>query len=407
MRLYQYILTGAVLTAGALGLKSCFKTQAETVDTEALLTYCSDKVDRAINSLSKEQGVIDYTKMPRNIALDSMVWSTRDVCPEEWCDGFWPGVLWYTYEYSGKKEHQRQAELFTDQLQSIIEHPVYDHDLGFLFFPSYGNGYRLTHNPEYRKVLLNAADSLATLYNPNVGTLLAWPRNIEMFGGHNTIMDTMMNLELLFWASKNGGSQSLYDMAVKHAETTMRHHFRNDYSCYHVAVYNPESGEFIRGCNHQGYADDSSWARGQAWAIYGFTVVYRETQDARFLDFVQKVADNYLSRLPEDLIPYWDFDAPDIPKAPRDASAACVVASALLELSEYVEKPKAEQYRGLASNMLANLSNDHYKSGAKNDAFLMHSTGNMPAGSEIDASIIYADYYYIEALLRLKKATNP
>ncbi len=283
----------------------------------------------------------------------------------------------------------------------ILEQPVFDHDLGFLIFCSYGKGYAATGNPEYKKVILAAADSLATLFNPNVGTILAWPRHIKDFGGHNTIMDTMMNLEMLFWAAKNGGDSTLYDMAVRHAETTMNNHFRPDGTCYHVAVYNQKSGNFIRGCTHQGYSDSSVWARGQAWAVYGYTVVYRETKDKRFLKFAEKVTDAYLSRLPEDYVPYWDFDDPKIPNVSRDASAACVVASALIELSGYVGGEKGDRYLAAAKKMLASLSSGSYRTGDSNPSFLLHSTGHRPAGTEIDASIIYADYYYIEALLRL------
>lgn len=247
------------------------------------------------------------------------------------------------------------------------------------------------------------ADTLATLYRPRVGTILSWPRNVGMFGGHNTIMDNMINLEMLMWASKNGGSPALADIAISHADKTMKYQFREDYTSYHVAVYDTLTGEFIKGVTHQGYADNSMWARGQAWAIYGFTVMYRETKESRYLDFVQKVADVYLQRLPEDYVPYWDFDAPDIPDAPRDASAAAVVASALLELSTYVSADKGVEYRKVAVKMLESLSSDKYQSRTHKPSFLLHSTGHWPAGSEIDASIIYADYYYIEALLRLKK----
>ena len=270
-------------------------------------------------------------------------------------------------------------------------------------FCSYGNAYRLTGCPKFRDIILASADTLATLFNPKVGTILSWPRNVEMLGGHNTIMDNMINLEMLFWASKNGGDKRLYDIALKHAETTMEYHFRPDGTCYHVAVYDPESGKFIKGMTHQGYSDSSTWARGQAWAVYGYTMVFRETQDRRFLDLACKVTDAYLKRLPEDYVPYWDFDDPAIPDAPRDASAAGVVASALLELQAYVTPEKRDEYHDAAVKMLASLSSDEYRSGDKRHSFLDHSTGHKPAGSEIDAAIVYADYYYIEALLRLKK----
>jgi unsaturated chondroitin disaccharide hydrolase len=191
---------------------------------------------------------------------------------------------------------------------------------------------------------------------------------------------------------------------VKHAQTTMLNHFRSDYTSYHVVVYDTATGKKIKGITHQGYSDSSMWARGQSWAIYGYTMVYRETKDTQFLDFAQKVTDVYLKNLPDDLIPYWDFNAPGIPNAPRDASAAAVTASALLELSTFVtDKTKADEYRRKAAQMLTNLSTDKYQSRNINSAFLLHSTGHKPNGGEVDASIIYADYYYIEALLRLQK----
>jgi unsaturated chondroitin disaccharide hydrolase len=214
----------------------------------------------------------------------------------------------------------------------------------------------------------------------------------------------MINLELLFWAAKNGSNKALYDIAVKHAETTMQNHFRPDFTSYHVVVYDTATGKKIKGITHQGYSDSSMWARGQSWAIYGFTMVYRETKDQRFLDFAQKVTDVYLKDLPADGIPYWDFNDPEIPNAPKDASAAAVTASALLELSTFVaDSVKATAYRQKGEQMLQSLSTEKYQSRNSNNAFLLHSTGHKPNGGEIDASIIYADYYYIEALLRLKK----
>jgi unsaturated chondroitin disaccharide hydrolase len=216
-------------------------------------------------------------------------------------------------------------------------------------------------------------------------------------------MDNMMNLELLFWAATKGGNRNWYDLAVKHAETTMQNHFRPDYSSYHVLLYDTATGQKIKGITHQGYSDSSMWARGQSWAIYGYTMACRETKDPKFLNLVQKAADVYLKNLPDDLIPYWDFNDPAIPDAPKDASAAAITASALLELSTFVQDTiKRNEYRTKAENMLISLSSN-YQSRNANNAFLLHSTGNKPSGGEIDASIIYADYYYIEALLRLKK----
>ncbi|MEO6000448.1 MAG: glycoside hydrolase family 88 protein [Chitinophagaceae bacterium] len=345
----------------------------------------------------------NYKKMPRTINLGDSTWQYVSI--EDWTSGFWPGVLWYVYEYTKDSIWKNRADSFTQSLQPLAFRPASDHDLGFQVNCSYGNGYRLTKDPSYKKILLAAADTLATLFNPRVGTLLSWPAKVkEEDWQHNTIIDNMMNLELLFWASKNGDSKKLYDIAVKHAETTMHNHFRPDFSSCHVVVYDTVSGKMIKRVTHQGYRDNSMWARGQAWAIYGFTMCYRETKKPEFLDFAQQVAYVYLNRLPDDLVPFWDFSAPGIPDAPKDASAAAITASALLELSTFVaDKNKAADYRSKAEQMLTILSSDVYQSKQANKAFLLHSTGNEPNGTEIDASIIYADYYYIEALLRAKK----
>ena len=369
------------------------------------LSYCSSQVDRALEALRP----YDFTMMPRNILQGEATWNLRKAKPEEWCSGFWPGILWMTFAYNKSEAVHKAATGYTDALIPVVEAPVYDHDLGFITINSFLKGYEVTKNERYREIALRAADSLATLFNDKVGTILSWPRHVKDYGGHNTIMDNMMNLELLFWAGHDS-------IAVRHAETTMKHHFRKDGSCYHVAVYDTMDGHFIKGVTHQGYADNSMWSRGQSWAIYGYTMVYRYTRDQRFLDFAQKVTDIYLKRLKEtsdDWIPYWDMDDPRIMEngkltmdneaTPKDASAACVVASALLELCQYVGSEKATTYREAAINMLRDLSTDRYQSRDKNVSFLLHSTGHHPAGSEIDASIIYADYYYLEALGRLLK----
>lgn len=395
------ILLISLLFASCASTSSTAREEVAEFDLDEAIEYCDAQVHRSLRNLCSDS--TDYSMIPRNIQGNDTTWACRKATPDEWCSGFWPGVLWYDYELTGDTLVRDEALRYTRELGYLSERPIFDHDLGFLMICSYGNGYRLTADSGYKKVLLASADSLATLFNPNVGTILSWPRNVEMFGGHNTIMDNMINLEMLFWASKNGGDKSLYDIAVKHAETTMNHHFRPDGTCYHVAVYDPADGHFIKGVTHQGYSDSSTWARGQAWAVYGYTMVYRETHDKRFLDFACKVTDAYLSRLPEDMVPYWDFDDPAIPKAPRDASAAGVVASALLELQGYVDGEKKAEYRDAAVEMLASLNSPAYRSGKKRCSFLDHSTGHHPAGSEIDASIIYADYYYIEALTRLKK----
>ncbi|KDN56231.1 glycoside hydrolase family 88 protein [Flavobacterium seoulense] len=387
----------------SLMLLSCGRTVSgskleKAFDVDAQLTY---SVNQSANALKLIPN--DGSSIPRNIPADSKQW--RFVDYKDWTSGFWPGELWYLYEFSRDQKWEAEADKFTNYLEPLAVTPALDHDLGFQVFNSYGNGYRLTKNPKYKEIILKTADTLATLFNPKVGTILSWPREVPNmeWPQHNTIMDNMINLELLFWASKNGGDKKLYDMAVSHATVTMQNHFRPDYTSYHAVVYDKETGKKIKGVTHQGYSDSSMWARGQSWAIYGYTMVYRETKDPKFLDFAHKVTRVYLDRLPKDLIPYWDFNDPVIPNTLRDASAAAVVASALLELSTYTkDKGLAKEYLDKAEGMLKELS-DNYQSKNKNTALLLHSTGHKPAGSEIDHSIIYADYYYVEALLRYKK----
>lgn len=362
------------------------------------IDYCVEQTHRTLASLPEGR----YDLSPRNIAPGESEWKLCPVSKELWTEGFWPGVLWYAYEASGDKALLEAAENYTEPLEFLSETPAYDHDLGFIMFCSFGNGYRLSGNDNYKKIIINTAERISGLYNPKVGTILSWPREVPTFGGHNTIMDNMINLETLFWAAENGGDRKYYNIAVSHADTTMKYHFRPDGTSYHVAVYDAENGGFIRGCTHQGYSDSSMWARGQAWAIYGYTMCYRFTKDRRYLDFAQKVSDIYLARLPEDMVPYWDFNDPKIPNVSKDASAAAVVASALIELSTYLDGEASARYLNQAKEMLESLDKN-YRGGDACPAFLLHSTGHRPAGSEIDYAIIYADYYYLEALLRLKK----
>ena len=395
-------------------LAGCQTQTAESVDADKELDYCTAQVTKALEAIHETDGDYDFTMMPRNILEGETVWSRRKASEQEWCSGFWPGVLWMTYAAQNERNERngisadslrKVAEGYTEALAFLEKQSAYDHDLGFIVINSFLKGYEQTQNESYKRIALACADTLATLFNNRVGTILSWPRHVKDYGGHNTIMDNMMNLELLYWASENGGSQQLRDIATTHAETTMKHHFRDDGGCYHVAIYDTLDGHFIKGVTHQGYADSSLWARGQSWAIYGYTMVYRYTKEQRFLEHAQKVTDLYLKRLQEtsdDWVPLWDMDDPRGKEAPKDASAACVVASALLELQQYVDEEKGKYYREMAKNMLRDLSSDKYQSRDKNVAFLMHSTGHHPAGSEIDASIIYADYYYVEALLRVR-----
>ena len=391
------LMSCVLVCAGVLLLLSGLR-ETDVVGTKKQLSYCDTQIKKTLDAI-EGSGL-----MPRCIDTDATDWYKIDIY--DWTSGFWPGILWYDYENTQNEEIRKAAIHYTESLVPLLdpEHPG-DHDLGFQFYCSFGNAYRLTKDDKYKQVLLKGADKLAGFYDPRVGTILSWPGMVtEMNWPHNTIMDNMMNLELLFWAAKNGGNREYYGMAVSHAKVTKENQFRPDGSCYHVAVYDTIDGRFLKGVTNQGYSDSSLWARGQAWAIYGYTLVYRETGDKEYLRFAEKITDIYLKRLPEDYVPYWDFDDPAIPDAPRDASAAAIVASGLLELVQLEDNTdKAEEDRDAAVNILLSLSSDAYQSGIKKPSFLLHCTGNLPGGYEIDASINYADYYYIEALTRYKK----
>jgi len=368
------------------------------INTQNLLNTCVEKTVNTMNTLEFPD------KYPRYIDGGEKIWKTVGV--RDWTSGFWPGTLWYAYEYSGNEDIKKQAERFTNPLKIIAQTSAENHDIGFIMYSSFGNGYRLTGNEEYKNILLRAADTLATLYNPKVGTLLSWPKKLKEYG-HNTIIDNMMNLELLYWAAKNGGDKHLHEIAETHAEVTMKNLIRSDNSIFHVGCFDAESGKFVKGITNQGYADNSMWARGQSWGIYGFAISYRETGREDFKEASVKLADHFLNRLPKDGIPYWDFDDPKIPNAPKDASAAAVAACGMLELSNLLtDNNLKSKYKNAAIRLIKNLSSNNYLSKNRNQAILLHSTGNYPKHSEIDASINYADYYYIEALLRLRKSIN-
>lgn len=396
-------------TLSIVAMALCLSTTstAASFEIQGAIDYCAQKVKSTLDEMRRSDGTLDYYRVPWHILKGEKQWDLQDINRENWTCGFWAGELWYDYAATGDERIRQEAERFTAALDTLTRQPIFDHDLGFLIHCSNGPALKMTGKECYKQTIIRAAEALASLYNPKAGTMLSWPRNVKMFGGHNTIMDNMINLETLFNAARLSGNQRYYDIAVSHATTTMRHHFRPDYTSYHVAVYDTLTGNFIHGVTHQGYADNTMWARGQSWAIYGYTMVYRETKDPVFLDFAQKVTDVYLKRLPKDLIPYWDFDDPKIPHSYRDVSSACVVASALIELSQYVNADKGERYLDMARRMLKSLGSKKYQSRQHNSALLLHSVGNMPAGTEIDASICYADYYYMEALVRFKKTLPP
>lgn len=321
--------------------------------------------------------------------------------PEWWTSGFFPGELWYLYDYSGNSEFKDMAIRYSNMLESQ-KYVTDNHDIGFMLYCSFGNGLRLTNEIRYKEILIIAAQSLMERYNPTIGLIRSWDFNKDIWQ-YPVIIDNMMNLELLFWAAKETNNSQMYQAAVSHADKTMQHHFRPDYSCWHVVSYDTVSGLPHIKQTHQGLNDSSSWARGQAWALYGYSMVYRETREKRFLDMANQVAKYIMTHpsIPADKVPLWDFNAPS--DAPRDASSAALIASSLIELAEFVPE-KRSNYLKFAEQQLLSLSSKKYfaEPGTNANFILKHSVGNYPAGYEIDAPLSYADYYYVEALIRYR-----
>ncbi|WP_419539900.1 glycoside hydrolase family 88 protein [Natronogracilivirga saccharolytica] len=321
----------------------------------------------------------------------------------DWTSGFLPGMLWMMYEYHGdeywmEKAVERTAPIEREKLNDGT------HDMGFKVFNSFGQGYRHTNDEEYYDIIIEASNTLITRYNETVGAIRSWDFNRDRWD-FPVIIDNMMNLEMLFWASEVTGDKKYFDIAKQHAWTTYEEHFRDDYGSYHVVDFDTTTGESRKKITHQGTADESAWARGQAWGLYGFVMTYRYTETPEFLELAEEIADYmlYHPNMPEDLVPFWDYDAPGIPDAARDASAAAIMASALYELSEKVPE-KQEYYRETADQVLDNLySNYRSQPIGSNHGFLLDSsTGHHPHGYEIDTPLIYADYYLLEAALRKK-----
>jgi unsaturated chondroitin disaccharide hydrolase len=340
-------------------------------------------------------------KFPRNYSPVNSRFETSG--SDWWCSGFYPGTLLYLYEETGDTALYAEALRIMKVLEKE-KHNKGTHDLGFMMFCSFGHANRIAPRPEYNEILLTSARSLSSRFDPKVASIRSWNSGPSEY---LVIIDNMMNLELLFWASRHSGDTSFRNIALTHANTTIQNHYRSDYSSWHVINYDQQSGKVRQKRTAQGYSDESAWARGQSWGLYGFVAMYRETKDKKYLEQARKIAAFLLNHpnLPADKVPYWDFNAPDIPNALRDASAAAIMASALLELCTYVDKKEGENYFNTASTILKTLSGPAYRAAAgTNGGFLLkHSVGHLPQRSEVDVALTYADYYFIEALARYKK----
>jgi len=348
---------------------------------------------RAVGDLAKI--AFDSVQIPRTIEADGKLKGTPS---KSWTSGFYPGLLWQLYGYS-KDEKLKELAM---QWSAVVEKEKMDggtHDLGFKIYCPFGNAFKITNDEAYKAIFITAAKTLSTRFNPKVGAIRSWDHH-EHLWKYPVIIDNMMNLEMLFEVTKLTGDSSFYHIANQHASTTLKNHFRADHSSYHVVDFNTETGEVVKKNTHQGLNHESAWSRGQAWGLYGFTVAYRYTGEKKYLEQAQKIAEFIFSHpnLPPALIPYWDYDAPNIPKEPRDVSAATIAASGLYELSTY-DASNAKKYQDWANQILTSLESEKYQCNIP-PFFLKHSVGSVPGEFEVDAPIIYADYYYVEALLR-------
>lgn len=356
--------------------------------------------------LAAEQYKLLYSKtpkdrMPKTYHSHKNEWETSST--SWWTSGFFPGTLFYLYELTGDQE---LLEMGMEKL-GILEKEQHNrgtHDLGFMLYCSFGHADRLKPNDKFKQIMLTGSESLSSRFNENAGVIRSWDHGKWKFP---VIIDNMMNLEFLFWASEYSGNSKYKDLSVVHADNTIENHFREDFSSYHVIDYDPITGEVVGRQTAQGLHDDSAWARGQSWALYGFTVIYRLTGDDKYLKQANAIADFIFNHpnLPEDLVPYWDFDITEEEQKHRDVSAAAINASALLELAKFVDKEKSDDYVKKAEQILKHLVSDKYRAkGDEEGGFLLkYSVGHFKANSEVDVPLTYADYYFVEALMRYRE----
>ena len=358
--------------------------------------FAAAQVDRQIAVVEDSTGVV---LNPLSVREDGTI---RYCKYTDWRSGFFPGTVWYLYELTGDEKYLPLARKYTEAI-SDVQYVTDNHDVGFMTMSGFGNGLRIAGIEEYKSVIIQAARSLMTRFRPAAGVFQSWEANPKRDWICPVIIDNMMNLELLFKAFELTGDSTFVSAAVSHADRTLKEHFRPDGSCYHVLDYDPDSGEVRMRVTAQGYADESIWSRGQAWAVYGYAAMYRHTGDRKYLEQSLKTFDMLRNHpnLPEDCIFWWDMCAPDIPDAPRDASSAAIVASALYDICTMdVENPS--QYKDFADRIMTSLASPAYRAalGENGNFILMHSSGNVPAGREVDVPLNYADYYFLEALVR-------
>lgn len=342
---------------------------------------------------------LDSLAFPRSYSPKNKL--INKVPSKDWTSGFFAGNFWQLYKLTGDEAFKKRAKEWT----AFVEKEKYNagtHDMGFKVFCSFGNALSVEDNLDYRNIIVQSAKTLSTRYNKDIGSIRSWDFNKDRWQ-FPVIIDNMMNLELLFETTKITGDSTYHKIAVNHANTTLKNHFRPDGSTWHVLDYDTISRQVRARVTHQGIADNSSWARGQGWAINGFTMSYRYTMDKKYLKQAEKTAQFFINHknLPEDGIPYWDFSHPDIPNVSRDVSAAAIVASALVELYGYTNN---KSYLNYSKKVIESLKTPTYILPRDlNIPFILdHSFGDWSKKKEMDEPIVYGDYYFLETLLRLK-----
>ena len=368
-------------------------------EIQKVISIAANQYDVLYDSAQSKINTRRY--LPRSIRKDGNI---GYIPSHDWTSGFFSGSMWYLYQLTNDNTWKERAMDYTMRMDSVKFYTG-NHDIGFMMECSFGNMMKQEESAIYDAVIVQSATSLLTRFRPNAGVIQSWNRGEKW--KCPVIIDNMMNLELLFHATKISKDSLYYHKAVEHANTTLKNHFREDGSSYHVLDYDTETGEIKARNTHQGYQDESSWARGQAWGLYGFTVTYRETRDKNYLEQAIKIAEFIKNNpeLPKDQVPYWDFDVPKEENTPRDASAAAITASAMIELSSFVEGAKREEYLNWAKQILRSLSSENYlaSNGTNKGFILKHAVGSLPHNSEIDSPLNYADYYFLEGLYRLSQ----
>ncbi|MES2447314.1 MAG: glycoside hydrolase family 88 protein [Bacteroidota bacterium] len=382
----------------AIILLMCTYVQAQKLNVKQAFNHAMEQTQVLVKNVDSARLIKPNLVSPRTVENGQF----KMVVSRDWTSGFFPAQLWFYYQYTKDEKWLDLAKKHTEDIKKE-QFNTGTHDLGFMIYCPFGNGYKLTKNEAYKDVIVQAAKSLSTRFNAKAGVIKSWDHNTDKWK-FPVIIDNMMNLELLFEATKFTGDSSFYKIAVSHADQTIAHHYRPDFSSYHVIDYDTVSGNVRNKLTAQGYANESAWARGQAWGLYGYTLCYRYTKNTAYLTQADAIANYILSSkiTPADGIPYWDYNDPQIPNVSRDASAAAITASALYELAKF-SKANAKKYKAAADKILISLSSTYASAPNANYGFVLeHSTGHRPAKSEIDVPINYADYYYIEALLRSK-----